>query len=151
MNTVDTPLTRLNQALADFIQFLEEEAVALAARDAEQLGALLPRRNEIHRALAGHWMELARSAGIDQPKGLADMRKHLFAAGPVSPDWRKLEELAHVSDRLNHVNGRLIEEQMRRTQAAMQVLQNSLASRGVYGADGKVTDFMNLNRRIDSA
>jgi flagellar biosynthesis/type III secretory pathway chaperone len=151
MSAVEHALGQLNQALADFIQLLEEEAVALAARDAERLGALLPRRNEIHQALAGRWMELARLAGTDEPEGLADMRKRLFADGPVSPGWRKLEELAQVSDRLNHINGRLIEEQMRRTQAAMQVLQNSLASRGVYGADGKVADFMNLNRRIDSA
>jgi len=151
MNALENSLTQLNQALSDFIKFLEEEAVALAAKDAESLGALLPRRHEIHRRLAGEWLELAKQAGTETPKGLADMRKRLFADRSPPPAWQKLEELALVSDRLNHVNGRLIEEQMRRTQAAMQVLQNSLTSRGLYGADGKVTDFLNVNRRIDSA
>lgn len=150
MSLEDT-ITQLNQALGDFIQFLEAEAVALAAKDAETLGSLLPRRNEIHRTLAGRWLDIAKQAGIEEPKGLADMRMRLFANAPPSPAWQKLEELAHASDRLNTINGRLIEEQMRRTQAAMQVLQNSLSSRGLYGADGKVSGFMNVNRRIDSA
>lgn len=149
--SLEDSITQLNQSLGDFIRFLEEEAVALAAKDAETLGGLLPRRHEIHRALAGGWMAIARQAGVEAPKGLADMRERLFANAPPPPAWRKLEELAHVSDRLNQINGRLIEEQMRRTQAAMQVLQNSLSDRGLYGADGKMSNFMNVNRRIDSA
>jgi flagellar biosynthesis/type III secretory pathway chaperone len=44
----------------------------------------------------------------------------------------------------------LIEEQMRRTQAAMQVLQ-SASSRGLYGADGRMNDLLNTTRSIDSA
>jgi hypothetical protein len=40
---------------------------------------------------------------------------------------------------------------MRRTQVALQILQHSMSSRGVYDAGGKVTDFVNLNRKIDSA
>lgn len=152
MSPLQDSIMQLNQVLGDFIQFLEEEAVALAAKDAEALGNLLPRRNEIHRALAGKWLDIARHAGVETPKGLLDMRKRLFADTPPPPAWQKLEELAHVSDRLNHINGRLIDEQMRRTQAAMQVLQNSLSSRGgLYGADGKVSGFMDMNRRIDSA
>lgn len=149
--SLEASITQLNHALGDFIQFLEEEAVALAAKDADALGNLLPRRNEIHRMLAGSWLALSKQAGVEEPKGLQDMKRYLFANNPPPPSWQRLEELAHVSDRLNHINGRLIEEQMRRTQAAMQVLQSSLSSRGVYGADGKVSNFMNVNRRIDSA
>lgn len=151
MSVFESTLTQLNQALTDFIRFLEEEALALASQDAEKLTALLPRRNEIHRLLASRWLELASQAGTDAPKGLADLKMRLFPGVPPSPAWQTLEELVHVSDRLNRVNGRLIEEQMRRTQVAMQILQHSLASRGVYGADGRVTDFLNLNRKIDSA
>jgi flagellar biosynthesis/type III secretory pathway chaperone len=151
MSPLEAALTQLNHALTDFTSFLEEEAVALASQDAESLTALLPRRNEIHRTLASRWLDLAKVAGTDEPKGLSDLKSRLFPGTTPSPAWQTLEELVHVSDRLNRVNGRLMEEQMRRTQVAMQILQHSLASRGVYGADGRVTDFMNLNRRIDSA
>jgi flagellar biosynthesis/type III secretory pathway chaperone len=151
MLNLEAALAQLNRALTDFTKFLEEEAVALASQNAENLTALLPRRNEIHRALASRWLELAKLAGTDEPKGLDDLKTRLFPGGSPPPDWHAVEELVHVSDRLNRINGRLIEEQMRRTQVAMQILQHSLASRGVYGADGRVTDFLNVNRRIDSA
>lgn len=151
MSPLDHALAQLNLALTAFARFLEDEALALAAQDADKLTALLPQRNEIHRLLASRWLDLARLAGTDQPQGLADLRQRLFAQAPPPRAWQELEELVHASDRLNRVNGLLIEEQMRRTQAALQVLQNSLSSRGVYGADGRVTDILNTNRRIDSA
>lgn len=151
MSAIDKALAQLNQALTDFARFLEDEALALASQDPDKLSALLPKRDEIHRLLASRWLELARLAGTDQPKGLNDLRQRLFAQAPPPKAWRELEELVHASDRLNRVNGRLIEEQMRRTQVALQVLQHSLSSRGVYGADGRVTGILNTNRRIDSA
>jgi flagellar biosynthesis/type III secretory pathway chaperone len=151
MNGYEAALAQLNQALTDFSAFLEEEALALASQDAEKLSALLPRRNEIHRLLASRWLELARLAGTDEPKGLADLRRRLFGDGQPPSSWQRLEELVHVSDRLNRVNGRLMEEQMRRTQVAMQILQHSLSSRGVYNADGKVSELLHSNRKIDSA
>ena len=151
MSNLEDALSQLNQTLGEFIKFLEEEAIALASQNAEGLTALLPKRNEIHRVLAGRWLELAKHANTDAPQGLADLRKRLFANAPPPVAWQQLEELVRVSERLNNINGRLIEEQMRRTQAAMQVLQQSLSSRGVYGADGRVADFLNVNRRIDSA
>lgn len=150
-STADSALTRLRATLADFNAFLEEEAAALAGQDTERLGEMLPRREALHRELASHWLALAQAAGAAQPKGLADLRQRLFGPGQPSEPWLELEALVHASDRLNQVNGRLIEEQMRRTQVALQVLRNSLASHGIYGADGRVTDIQSLNRRIDSA
>jgi flagellar biosynthesis/type III secretory pathway chaperone len=73
-----------------------------------------------------------------------------FADAIPSADWQLLEKLTADAARLNRVNGRLIEEQMRRTQAAMQVLQ-SASTRSLYGADGRFSDGLNLNRSIDSA
>ena len=151
MTAVEEAIGQVSQALADFITLLEEEAVALAAQDSDRLAAMLPGRNEVNHRLAGAWLKLSELANTPKPTGIAAMRAKLFADGRPSDAWRRLEELAHISDRLNRVNGRLIEEQMRRTQAAMQVLQNSIASRGIYGADGRVTDIFNVNRRIDSA
>jgi flagellar biosynthesis/type III secretory pathway chaperone len=151
MTPFETDLSQLNRALSEFITLLEDEALALAAQDSERLAALLPRRDEAHRRLAEGWLKLAQHAGTPISSGLGDLRERFFAKSRPSEAWQRLEELAHASDRLNRVNGRLIEEQMRRTQAALQVLQNSVTRRGVYGADGRVTDLFNSKRRIDSA
>jgi flagellar biosynthesis/type III secretory pathway chaperone len=148
---LDTALGQLAAVLTDFNTFLEEEAAALMGQDAERLAALLPRRNELHRSLAGGWLALARLAGTAEPKGLADLRARLFPQGPLPPRWTQLEALVHASDRLNQVNGRLMEKQMQRTQVALQILQNSVASRGVYGSDGRMAGLHNTLRTIDSA
>jgi len=149
VNAIESILVRLNQTLTRYARLLEEEALAL--RDADRLAALLPRREEIHHELAEQWRELAQQAGGMPPAGLADLRQRLEAQSPSSPAWQELVELAHTTDRLNRVNARLIEEQMRRTQAALQVLRHSLSSREVYGADGRLADFLRTHRRIDSA
>ena len=151
MPALEQILDTLNQALSDFIALLEEEAAALASQDGERLSALLPRRDQAHHTLAGQWQRLAELTGTPHLSGLASLREKLFAQSTPSAAWQRLEQLAHAADRLNRVNGRLIEEQMRRTQSAMQVLQNTLSSRNVYGADGRVTDLLNVNRKIDSA
>ena len=148
---LDSTLSHLVAALTDFKAFLEAEASALASQDAATLADLLPRRNEMHRTLAGRWLALAQRAGTTEPKGLADLRTRLFGNQPPSSQWAQLEALVHASDRLNQVNGRLIEEQMRRTEVALQILRNSMAGRGIYGSDGRITDIHNQNRRIDSA
>ncbi|MEW6677083.1 MAG: flagellar protein FlgN [Pseudomonadota bacterium] len=148
---LDTALGRLTATLTDFNSFLEEEAAALMGQDAERLSGLLPRRNELHRALAGAWLSLAKLAGTQEPRGLADLRARLFPQGPLPTQWTRLEALVHASDRLNQVNGRLMEEQMRRTQVALQILQNSVASRGVYGSDGRMAGLYATARTIDSA
>ncbi len=151
MSALDDTLSHLNLTLTDFIKFLEEEAVALASQNADALTSMVPKRDEIHRALATQWLHLAKLAGTQAPQGLSELRDHLYAKSTPSRAWQQFEELVHVTDRLNRINGRLIEEQMRRNQAAMQVLQRSLTHREVYGADGKVSGFPNMNRRIDSA
>jgi flagellar biosynthesis/type III secretory pathway chaperone len=148
---LENALTQLAQTLGNFCQFLEQEAMALASQDADSLAALLPKRDEIHRLLATHWLQLAKLAGTDHPQGLADLRQRLFGQTPPPPAWQRLEELVHAADRLNKVNGRLMEEQIRRTQVALQILQQAASTRGVYDAAGKLTDFLNQNRQIDSA
>lgn len=148
---VDAALKQLSQTLGNFCKFLEEEAVALASQNAERLSSMLPERNAIHRDLATHWLALGKVAGADNPQGIADIRTRLFGSAAPNKEWSQLEELVHASDRLNRVNGRLMEEQMRRTEVALQVLRQSMHNRGVYDAGGKVTDFINTNRRIDSA
>jgi flagellar biosynthesis/type III secretory pathway chaperone len=138
MMPLDANLTVLNQQLESFLALLEEEALALASGNSEQLETLTQQRLNVSLQLAEDWRRLPA------------LRLRAFSDSAPTANWHRLEKLTHAAAQLNRVNGRLIEEQMRRTQAAMQVLQ-SASSRGLYGADGRMNDLLNTTRSIDSA
>lgn len=143
-------LDTLNQQLESFLALLEEEAIALASSHSDRLVELTHLRHSASRNLAEQWQRLAEQLGLPADAGLPALRMRAFADSPPSADWQRLEKLTEAAARLNRVNGRLIEEQMLRTQAALQVLQ-SASSRNLYGADGRLNDILNIHRSIDSA
>lgn len=152
MTQLSDRLASLTGDIRRFLTLLEKEALALASGDAEGLTALLNERQALSQEIAEHWKSLASQLGLPAQAGFPALRdKALAESGAQAAAWRELENLSREASRLNQVNGRLIEEQMRRNQAAMQVLQNAAANRGIYGADGRVSDFLNVNRSIDSA
>ncbi len=150
MMPLDANLTVLNQQLEHFLALLEEEALALANGNSEQLETLTQQRLNVSLQLAEDWRRLAEQLGLPANSGLPALRLRAFSDSLPTANWQRLEKRTHEAARLNRVNGRLIEEQMRRTQAAMQVLQ-SASSRGLYGADGRMNDLLNTTRSIDSA
>lgn len=150
MSSSSQNLSDLNRYLEAFLGLLEEEALALSSGDAERLGDLTQQRHGASRQLADAWQLMAGQLGLDANAGLPALRLRAFNGLPPSADWLRLEQLTHEAARLNRVNGRLIEEQMRRTQSALQVLQ-SASSRSLYGADGRLNDLLNTTRSIDSA
>jgi flagellar biosynthesis/type III secretory pathway chaperone len=149
-----TPLTSslnsLNQALEAFLALLEEEAIALASGNSDRLVELTHQRHSASGQLTEHWRQLTEQLNLPANSGLPALRIRAFADAAPNADWQRLEKLTADAARRNRVNGRLIEEQVRRTQTALQVLQ-SASSRGLYGADGLLSDNINLNRSIDSA
>jgi len=147
---LDPHLKPLNQALEAFLALLEEEAIALASGNSDRLGELTHQRHVASQHLAEHWRRLAELLGLPADAGLPALRMRACADATPSANWQLLEKLTADAARLNRVNGRLIEQQMRRAQAAMQILQ-SASSRSLYGADGRLSDTLNLNRSIDSA
>ena len=149
MSASEQAILAMQHQLTAFIALLEEEAIALAAQNTDTLATLLPRRNEAHRQLAQAWTALASAAGITPTSPMPAVREALFAQRPPNPAWQTLEQLTHDADKLNRVNGRLIEAQMQRTETAMQVLRNNLAHRGVYGSDGRVSNVFQSTRSID--
>lgn len=151
MSQVNDVLASLAKELEFFLALLEEEAMALASGNPDRLSELVGERQKISLRVAEHWRALAGLLGASPQSGFASLRDKALAGAPPSQAWRRLEKLTHEVSRLNQVNGRLIEEQMRRNQAAMQVLQQAAVNRGLYGADGRVTDFLNVNRSIDTA
>ncbi len=150
MSALDTALKTLNRELEAFLALLEEETLALGKGDADRLGEITHARSGASQRLAELWRRLAEQLGLPADAGLPALRLRAWADAKPSTDWQLLEKLTQEAARHNRVNGRLIEEQMRRTQAAMQVLQ-SASSRNLYGADGRLSDLLNINRSIDSA
>jgi flagellar biosynthesis/type III secretory pathway chaperone len=142
-------LDALAQELGAFISLLEQEAAALAANQADALIPLIEQRESANRRLAGLWQDLTGAVGLPGSTALAGLREHCIGLAPEG--WRQVEELARNAERLNRLNSRLIDEQLRRTQAAVQVLRNAASSRMLYGADGRMSDLVNFNRSIDSA
>lgn len=140
-------LAPLLRELQTFRDLLSAEAEALAAADADRLGELTACREAANARLLGHWQALAGALGASADSNLAELRARAGADG----DWDALEHLARETARLNAVNGRLLEEQLRRTQTALQVLRNAASSHGLYDADGRAQELFNFNRRIDIA
>jgi flagellar biosynthesis/type III secretory pathway chaperone len=142
-------LDALAQELGAFISLLEQEAAALAGNQADALTPLIGQREIANRRLAGLWQGLTGELGVPVTTGLAGLREHCIGVAPEG--WRQVEEMARHAERLNRLNSRLIDEQLRRTQAAVQVLRSAAGSRMLYGADGRMSDLLDTNRSIDTA
>lgn len=150
MNPLSLDPSALNRQLEHFLLLLEEESVALSRGDAERLNELTQQRQNASRLLADAWQDMTGQLGLDSNASLPALRLRAFNGLQPSVDWQRLEQLTHEAARLNRINGRLIEEQVRRTQSALQILQ-SASSRTLYGADGRLSDLLNTTRSIDSA
>lgn len=151
MTLIDDLLGKLSKDLESFVALLTEETNALASGDPDQLARLVATRQNLSLGIANHWKSLAGQLGLAPQTGFAGLRDKALSVTSATSAWRRVEELAREASHLNQVNGRLIEEQLRRNQAAIQVLQSAAANRGLYGSDGRVTDFLNVNRSIDTA
>lgn len=148
---MNTPphLQALAQALVSFIQLLEREAAVLAANQADDLPPLIEQREVANRQLASHWQALAKELHLSSDAPLAALRARCRELDPEA--WGHVEESIRHAERMNRQNSRLIDELLRRTQAAVQVLRNAAGGRTLYGADGQVSDLYPTNRSIDSA
>lgn len=153
MNPLNDRLAALTRDMKSFLALLEEESVALAAADSDRLTRLVAERQNLSLGIVDHWKQVAALLGMSTQAGFAALRDKALSEPTLTraATWRELEGLVREAARLNQVNARLIEEQIRRNQAAMQILQSAAANRGLYGADGRVTDFYNVNRSIDTA
>ncbi len=153
MTPLNDRIALLARDLRALLALLEKEALALGSGDADGLSRLLAERQALSLGIADHWKAVAAQLGMPPGSGFAALRDKALSAPPprATAAWRELESLSRDASRLNQVNGRLIEEQMRRNQAAMQVLQSAAANRGIYGSDGRVADFLHVNRSIDTA
>jgi len=142
-------LDALAHELSAFISLLEQEAAALAANQADALTPLIAQRESANRRLAERWLDLTSELRLPITTALAVLREHCLGQAPES--WRQVEEMVRHAERLNRLNSHLIDEQLRRTQMAVQVLHSAAGSRMLYGADGHMSELPNSNRDIGSA
>ncbi|PIV89171.1 MAG: hypothetical protein COW48_01840 [Hydrogenophilales bacterium CG17_big_fil_post_rev_8_21_14_2_50_63_12] len=142
-------LDALARELSAFINLLEQEAAALATNQADALAPLIAQRETTNRRLADLWQALTRELALPATTTLAALREHCDVLAPEA--WRQVEDRARHAERLNRLNSLLIDEQLRRTQAAVQVLRSAAGSRTLYGADGRMSDSLNPKRSIDTA
>lgn len=147
MSTPNQQLEAILAALGDFIEILNQEATALSSNDAEQLSMLTVRKQELALAVGKAWRELIKTLGLKPEAKLSELRRGDLSISAVD----KMESLSKEAERLNQINGKLIEEQIRRTQAAMHILQLASASHNLYGADGLMVGSGKRNRSIDKA
>ena len=134
-------LADLASELDRFSTLLEQEAAALGSGKADALAPLIAQREVMNRRLASLWQALLDSVGLPAGAALATVRERCGGEA-----WQQVEQQLQRTERMNRLN-----EQLRRTQAAVQVLQSAAGNRTLYGADGRMSDFSNLNRTIDTA
>lgn len=137
-------------ALEQLIAALQDEQAVLKEGRADELAAVVERKNRQLEALsrlgrrrnellaaAGHAPDRAGVAAWGQATGQSGLATGFLA-------------LADEARELNRLNGQLIALRLQTTQAALTALAPGQASLGLYGPSGK-TSFSTGYRLIDSA
>lgn len=122
------------------LQILRQEQEALLARDFDRVYAFAQAKNE-HLAELG---SLSEARGVNlRLKGLspdsAGMNTLVAGIEGLREPWQRLLTVAQEARQANFLNGHLIRAQMRFTNGALAVLQQTSARCATYGADGHKT------------
>jgi len=122
------------------IRVLEAERDALRAADPDALLALtaakLDHVSALHRLAAERGEKLALAGWPNVTTALVGFGRSPDAS-IVRAEWSELLSLAATARRLNDVNGRLIANQQRHFDGALQSLLQAAGIAPVYGADGR--------------
>lgn len=153
MTDVARRLDTLYERLSALRESLVREAEVLRSGSPDPLTELAQQKERLIQAVGQALTELGTILGLQGPV----RRLHIQTALDARPDprlrqaWQRVLTLADEAERLNRLNGRLIEEQMRRNHSALEVLQSAAQRRSLYGADGHAVDLFTPNRSIDEA
>ena len=150
MNTVLTNTLQIQQVIEQEIlvmqslnQILDEEQMVLVNNEAEKLETITPNKNQLlakvmelekHRASALLQLGLSNDA--------SGMRQ-LFVTKQSDPQlessWQLLLSLSATAQEQNRTNGLLINRQINKNQATLNVLQSGRSHQAgsMYGADGQ--------------
>jgi flagella synthesis protein FlgN len=139
-----------SSALDELISALREEQAILKSGRADDLAAVIDRKNRQLETLARHGRrrnELLASRGLKPDRdGIAAWSR---SSGQEDLGAAFLA-LADEARELNHLNGQLIAMRLQATQSALSTLAPDRSGQGLYGPSGK-TSFASGYRLIDSA
>ncbi len=153
MNALPGLLESLSNHLRALLDIIAAENRALERGDPESLPQLNQGKEDIARVLTRDWTSLTQGLGLSPPVSRASL-EHALNDHPepgLGEAWTRVQALIEETDRLNRLNGRLIDEQLRRTRGAIDILQAAASQRALYGADGYSVDLFSKSREIDEA
>ncbi|MCS6786597.1 MAG: flagellar protein FlgN [Thiobacillaceae bacterium] len=153
MTELAVGLTQLGERLAALLEVLQAEEQALRTSDADGLRALSPEKERQAAEVAAAWSALTGSLGLpsDAPPAAVAEAIGLRSDTASNTRWAEVRTLIDRTAMLNRLNGRLIEEGLRRTTAAMTVLSAAAGQGEVYGADGLSQGLFTLHHDIGEA
>lgn len=139
-----TTLPQEQEAILALTALLEQEQEYLIAADIERIATLTAPKAEsaAHMAtLTNQRHEALAAAGFEaSEEGMQAWMNTPGATAGVREAWQKLLALATAAKEINRVNGTLINKQMARNQAVLNVLQHgSEQGSPVYGPSGSGT------------
>jgi flagellar biosynthesis/type III secretory pathway chaperone len=132
------------EGLGEMHGLLDREAVALGARDAEELGRIAARKQALvpvlDRLAAAQGQCLG---GMGGGEGAASVEAFLSRSGVAGAavesalaEWREIQRLLQACKRQNEANGAYIALLRRHVEAALSILMGPAYPEATYGPDG---------------
>lgn len=139
-------LSKLNDecaALRAFVVLLEDEQRILLGQHSDELLPL----SEAKTKLTDKILTLSTARQKSLPQGMTDTQEWLKRNAPQGQKvWEEIRQLAANAQRINKINGELIQTKLRYNQQALGALSSAAQSAaGLYGADGQ-TSLPNVGR-----
>lgn len=145
MTVADTANKRLQecllaelQALRDFCSTLEAEQNALSSGDINAITTLSQSKpDQVEKLNRLATDRIAQLSAIGFTGNQDGMRLWVEHAGKVAKEaWHELIDLAAAAQRINQLNGKLIQTHLQHNQQALSALLQAANQAGLYGPDG---------------
>lgn len=156
MHPAKSLLLRENDLITRFLDLLKEEQGVLLSATADELAAVVTRKQPLIDALNRIENERAVLIGCAAGKtSRADMQNWLEQqpqpdAAELAVLWQTTLHIAQQAKALHLENQDLLNKQLARTEAALDILMQRQKSTAVYGSDGQTSCFSG-SRIVDSA
>ena len=127
--------------LSEMLGLLQQESLALSARDDTALDRIALQKRELTPILdrlaaeQGNCLGLAHAGEGIEPY-LARVGAGAAVAEGLRADWRKLLDLLHACKHQNELNGAYIGLLRRHVEQALEILHGPSHSEATYGPDG---------------
>jgi flagellar biosynthesis/type III secretory pathway chaperone len=151
MSAMASLLEALESDLTGLHDTVSLENRQLAAGQVEALPDLAHTKEIATARVAARWSALIGPIGAGEGTSRSQVEDALRSTGDASlvQSWHRTLELAEQVERLNRLNGKLIDDLMLRTQNALQILRSASRERGLYGSNGRVVELFSPRRTID--